>query len=208
MKVIPLILILASSQFCFAGGETNILAQSEWSEPVTSVQGQTLRARLMITQGHSPAHAGPWPETMVYLELQNVTGSAGLPMQIYFDPGRGLRCKLLDAKGNAPPVVGGGGSGGGAGPCWITLPYDASVRLRANMYGYGKQVGAGLLIQMSPPTMQRWNLRAGDTNVYFMTGIFTATLPTNHVAKNFAEKRSIWNGTLELPKMRVSVPRA
>jgi hypothetical protein len=108
-----------------------------------------------------------------YLELQNVSGAVGAPMQIYFDPGRGLQCEVLDSHGKPPPLVGGAGSGGSAGTCWITLPYGSTIRLRASMVGYGKKPGDGLLIQLSPPSMQRWDIQSGDTNAYFMSGTFT-----------------------------------
>jgi len=207
MRAITPLLLLAGCQFCFADGDTNIIAMSDWSKPVGTFHGQTLRGRMLIAQEHSPAHAGPWPETEFYLELQNVSGAAGAPMQFYFDPGRGLHCELLDANGRPPPPVGMGGSGGGAGACWITLPYDSTIRLRANMYGYGLKPGDGLLLVLSPPTMQSWTIRASDTNVYFISGTFTVTTPTNHVAKDFDDARTIWSGTLEFPKMKISVPK-
>jgi hypothetical protein len=207
MKVIASLLFLTTGHFCLAGSDTNIIATSEWSKPVSTNYEQTLRCRMLIAQGHSPAHAGTAPETEVYLELQNVSGAAGAPMKIYFDPGRGLRCEVLDANGKPPPLVGGGGSGGGAGACWITLPYDSTIRLRANMFGYGRKEGDGLLIQMSPPNMQRWDIQASDANVYFMSGTFTVTTPPNHIAKDFDETRSIWSGTLELPKMKLPVSK-
>lgn len=206
MRAFAALLVLAACQLCMAGGDTNIIAISDWSKAVSTSYGQTLRGRLLIAQEHSPAHAGPWLETGVYLELQNISSAVGAPMQIYFDPGRGLRCEVSDANGKAPPLAGGFGSGGGAGACWISLPYDSTIRLRANMYGHGRKERDGLLIQMSPPNMQRWEIQARDTNVYFMSGTFTVTVPANHVAKNFDETRSIWSGSLELPKMKISVP--
>jgi hypothetical protein len=207
MKAITLFLFLAACQFCFAGGDTNIVAMSDWSKPVGTFYGATLRARMLIAQEHSPAHAGPWPETEFYLDFQNVTGAAGAPVQFYFDPGLGLHCDMLDANGKPPPRVGMGGSGGGAGACWITLPYDSTIRLRANMYGYGLKPEDGFMLVLSPPTMQSWTIQPGDTNVYFMSGRFTVTTPTNHVAKDFDDARTIWSGTLELPKMKISVPK-
>jgi hypothetical protein len=190
-----------------SGGDTNIIAVSDWSKPVGTSNGQTLRGRMSIVQENSPAHAGPFPETELYLELQNVSGAAGAPMQIYFDPGNGLHCELLDANGKPPPQAAGRGSGGGPGACWITLPYDSTIRLRANMYGYGKQKGDGLLLVLSPPAMQYWNIQAGDTNVYYMSGTFTVTPPTNHVAKDIDAVRSQWSGILKLPKMKISVKK-
>ena len=97
MKAITFFLLLAACQFCFAGGDTNIIAMSDWSGPVGTSNGQTLRGRMMIAQEKSPASTGR-PETEFYLELQNVSGAVGPPMQFYFDP-YGLRCEMLDANG-------------------------------------------------------------------------------------------------------------
>lgn len=205
MRTIATSLFVALCQFCFAGGDTNIVAISDWSKPVGTQYGATLRARMLIAQEHSPAHAGPWPETEFYLEFQNVTGAAGAPLQFYFDPAR-LRCEMLDANGKPPPPDGFGGSGGGAGPSWITLPYDSTIRLRANMYGYGVKPEDGFLLVLMP-TMQAWSIRPGNTNVYFLSGTFTVTTPTNRVTKDFDEARKIWSGTLALPKMKISVPK-
>jgi hypothetical protein len=207
MKAVVTFFVFAACQFCFAGGDTNIIAMSDWSKPVGTIHGHSLRARMIIAQEHSPGHAGPWPETEFYLELQNVSVAIFSPTRIYFDPGRGLRCEVLDANGKPPPQVGGGGSGGGAGACWITLPYDSTIRLRANMYGYGKKEGDGLLIQMSPPAMQRWDIQAGDTNVYFLSGTFSVAPPTNDIPKDFEVARAVWSGTLDLPKMKIAIQK-
>lgn len=162
---------------------------------------------MLIAQEHSPAHAGPWPETELYLELQNVSGAVGPPMRIYFDPGRGLRCELLNSLGKSLPERGTPGSGGGAGACWIILPYDSTIRLRANAYGYGMKPGDGFSLRLSPPGSQDWAIRAGDTNTYFLSSSFTVTPPTNHITQDFDEARTIWNGTLELPKMKIEIPK-
>ncbi len=205
MKAITLFVLLTMSRFCFAGGDSNVIAVSDWSKPVSSANGQSLRGRMFIAQEHSPANSGPWPETELYLELKNVTGAVGPPMQIYFDPGNGLHCEMVDANGKPPPARPGGGSGGGAGACWVTLPYDSTIRLRANMYGYGRQIGDGLLLVLSPPARGHWNIQAGDTNTYFLSGTFAATAPTNHVAQDFDATRVEWQGTLELPRMKISL---
>jgi hypothetical protein len=75
------------------------------------------------------------------------------------------------------------------------------------MYGYGKPKGDGLLIQMSPPAMQHWEIRPGDTNAYYLSGTFTVTPPTNHIASDFEAARAVWSGTLELPKTKISIPK-
>lgn len=204
MKAITLLLFTAASQFSYADEGASIIAISDWSKPMGA--RMSLRARMIITQEHSPAHAGPQKETAFYLEFQNVTGAVGAPLQFYFEPGA-LRCELLDADGKPLPPEGVTGSGGGAGSCWITLPNDSTIRLRANMYGYGLKPENGFMLVMAPPNMQSWIIRPGDSKSYFMSGTITVTTPTNHVPKDGDDARTIWSGTLELPKMKLSIPK-
>jgi hypothetical protein len=68
------------------------------------------------------------------------------------------------------------------------------------MYGYGLKPEDGFMLVLSPPAMQAWTIRPGDTDVYFMSGTFMATPPTNHVAGVSDDQRTIWSGTLALPK--------
>ena len=75
------------------------------------------------------------------------------------------------------------------------------------MYGYGRGKGDGLLIQMSPPSRQRWEIQAGDTNVYFLSGTCTGQPPTNSVAQDFAAARAVWSGTLDVPPMQISAQK-
>ncbi len=207
MNAIASLLFLAVCQFSYAGEDTNVVALSDWSQPVRAAYGATLRARMIISLEKSPANAGTHKETAFYLEFQNVTGATGSPLQFYFDPGRALSCELLDADGKPPPAEAMAGSGGGAGPCWITLPYDSTIRLRANMYGYGLKPEDGFMLVMSPPNRKAWIIRPGNTKTYFMSGTFTVSTPKNHVTKDFDDARTIWTGTLELPKMKLSPPK-
>jgi len=202
MKTITLFLLLAACQLSFAGGDTNIIAMSDWSKPVGTSLGQTLRGRMILAQGYSGGFRGPWPATEFYLELQNV--SEGSPtMTFYFDPA-GLHCQMVDSNGKPPPPQGGGGSGGGAGACSITLPRDGTIRLRVGMYGYGRPPGDGLRLALDPPS-QWWEILPGNTNDYFLSGTFSVAPHTNSVARDFETERAIWSGTLDLPKMRVWV---
>jgi hypothetical protein len=158
---------------------------------------------MIVAYGRGAAFGGPWPETQVYLEFENVSGPIGSPTQFYFDPFKGLQCELKDA-GDKPVSTGGGGSGGGAGASWITLPYDSTIRLRANMFGYGSKPGQGLNLTL---WSQAWQIRAGDTSVYYLSGTFTVTTPTNFLLKDSETTSPVWTGTLELPKIKISVPK-
>jgi hypothetical protein len=206
MKTIPFVMLLVACQLCFAGGETNIIAESDWSAPVSTSNGDSLRVRMIVAQGRSAAFAGPWPETQFYLEFQNVSGASSASTQFYFNPSQQLHCTLLDANGKPPPTVGGGGSGGGASAAWITLPYDSTIRLRANMFGYGNKPREGLLLTLWPPA-QDWTIQSGDTNTYYLSGKLRIATPTNFVPKDHEVQKPVWSGTFELPKMRISVQK-
>jgi len=206
MKALTAFLLLITCQIFSSADETKIVATSEWSKSVETKYNQSLRGRMLLGYGHSPAHAGAVPETQFYIELQNVSTAIGAPMRIYFDAGRGFECELTDSNGKAVPEVGGAGSGGGPGPEWITLPYDSTIRLRASMYGYGAIPADGLALVMPPPSLKRWSIRPGAANACFLSGKLTINTPTDYVPKNFDESRAVWSGTLELPKMKIEVP--
>jgi hypothetical protein len=199
------IFLFLTSLLCRAVSDTHILAMSDWSEAVSTPQGQSLRARMILGQGHSAGHAGPWPETQFYLELQNVSGANRSPIEAYFDPAHGLKCELRDANGKSPSQAG-GGSGGGPAATWITLPHDSTIRLRANMYGYGRKPEDGLLLCLWTPD-QYWNISAGDTNIYYLSGTFAVTSPANLARKDPENAGAPWTGTLRLPQMKIELPK-
>src|SRR6185369_15334102 len=100
MRAIAAFLLLAVCQLCFASGDTNIIAMSDWSQPVATMHGHSLRVRMIVAYGRGPAFAGPWDETQFYLEFQNVSGAIFSSTKFYFDPSSGLRCVMKDANGN------------------------------------------------------------------------------------------------------------
>lgn len=197
MRAILLLIVLAAWRFSSEAEDTNTIAVSGWSKPVGTFHGHTLRARFVLAHVYSPAFGGPFPETALYLEFKNVSGAIGSPTRIHFDPWQ-LRCELRDANGRAK-TVGGAGSGSGPGACWLTLPYDSSIRVRANMYAYGAPRGDGLLLQLFNGG---WVISKGDTNDYFLSGSFTVAPLTNNIS-DFEVTRSIWSGTLELPETTI-----
>jgi len=196
------------SHFCFAGADTNIIAVSDWSKSVSTGYGQSLRGRMLIAEEQPPGHASP--ETELFLELENVSDPVAGPMQVYVDPANGLHCGMLDAYGKPPTTlkVSGGMRGDGGGyrvPVnWITLPYDSTIRLRANGT-FSWRRGDGLLLMLDPFSDQHWEIGSGDTNTYFLYGTFTVTPPTNQVQPDATGSRAQWQGTLDLPKMKISL---
>jgi hypothetical protein len=200
-----LFLVLASCQAGFGkDDETNVIAIGEWSHPSAGEQqsaaSAALRGRLLIRQGHSPAYTGVLPETQVYLEVQNVSESTGGPLSLYFDPRNGLRAEMLDINGKPAPEVGGGGNGGFPSACWITLPYDSTLRLRVSWYGHGTSSRDGLKI----PLFNELAIGVGDTNQCYLTATFTSTPPTNHTT---TPGESIWQGRLVFPPVKVTALR-
>jgi hypothetical protein len=162
------------------------VAVGDWSEA-----GDNLRGRLLIVQGH-PRGEGRIRETAVYVELQNVSDAAGGPINVYFD--NRLTCELRDAADKVVPPVPQAGSGGRPAPTWVPLPYDSSIRLRANPYGFGRPKSDGFLI---PFAGNSWLIAAGDTGEYYLSGTLTVTPPDGHRGER------AWHGTLTFPKMLI-----
>jgi hypothetical protein len=208
MKIITLFIILAACQLCFADGDTNIIAMSDWSKPVSYIEagqqyGSIIRGRLIIQKGgYSPRYGGPTPEIAVYVELQNVSRDS---CELFFDDVQGLRCEFTKADGIIynPTRGGGNGYGNGGGPVttrsWVILPEDSCIRLRANKGGVLNDQYFGISLYSA-----QWYIRAGDTNDYYLSGTLTASSPTNHV---MSPNTKVWQGTLTFPKIKISYPR-
>jgi hypothetical protein len=200
---LPNLLVLAASLTAASASDTNVIAISGWSEPVPQARADmvdcgSVRGRLLILYADSANHASRHPETQVYLELQNVGKAVHHPLDIYFDPRGSLQREMRDAHDRIVTRGGGPGSGIFPAPCWVTLPCDASIRLRASWYGYGMPRNQGLMI----PLFQNVFIRPGDTNEYSLTVTFTATLPpTNHVS---SPENCVWQGKLTLPPLKLS----
>jgi hypothetical protein len=137
-KAIALFLLLASCQFCFGQTDTNAIATGDWSKPVIASRGYTLRGRLLIYEGEGQYPSGVWAHRRVYLELQQVTKS-GLrqPIEVYFDLHHSLHFEMRDSSDKPTRLAGLGTAGPFPRPYWIVLPYDSTVRLRADAYTLG-----------------------------------------------------------------------
>jgi len=167
-----------------------MVAVGDWSEPVDG-----LRGRLIVAQGRA-LDDGKARESLIYLEVQNVAETG--ERSFTFDPD-GLKCELLDAKGKAvpksPPF---GAAGGRPGKTAVTLPFDSTLRLRANPYGFFR--ADDLLVPFSTAV---WLIKAGDTADYYLAGTFTVP----PVDRNGPGKAP-WSGELKLPKAKLIRPAA
>lgn len=208
MKAILSCFTFAACQLCFAAGDTNIIAMSEWSKPVSlrndQHHDQHIRGRLLIMHGMEPAYGGP-PTTngaMTFIELQNVTGACCDGIDVYFDV-KELHCKLSDNAGKAVPIS--GGTWGGRGPfapCWVRLPYNSTIRLFVN----GGTMEP-LSVYPSGEPWAHWSIAGNDTNTYFLTGtlnLFTHTNLSLSPAFREMDYKQGWMATLEFPKLRIT----
>ncbi len=187
---------------------TNIIAESDWSEPVRSGP-HVLRARMLL----SHIHVSPYTATGLYLDLWNV-GPGSTPMQIYFDPVNSIHCEFMDATGKPAPKLGGGGSvGPHTNVYWITLPYGSTTRLQVNIPTKSLNLsddrkgedGLSVMLPFADSSdffSSSFGINPGDTNVYYLSGTFTVSSPTT---MNDASRSpgSEWTGTLQLPRMKV-----
>ena len=190
------LLLFALAQCGFGATNLSTIAISDWSSAVgtTSPGGGSLRARLLIYEEYSPGNGGKAPETLIYVDLENV----GLrDLKVYCDFQTGLQCELRDAKNRPPPLAGSGGDGGFPAPHWITLPRDSSARLRASWFGYGMAKQEGLKL----PFFNALILKAENTNQYSLSCTFTVAPPTNSFDPS---DLSIWTGTLKFPEIKLS----
>jgi hypothetical protein len=182
MKTIVFFFLFATTVCCYAIEDANIIAAGDWSTPVSgfsdkgSIRGAhrpTLRGRLLLCESpknHSPA---------IYLELQDCANVWGVA-EIYCDMNAGGGCRLesRDAAGLPILLQTSCFSGGTPGVSWITLPCDATVRLRVSAYA---------------------TFSYASTNDYFVAGIFTVDPPANHTGLD------VFQGTIHLPPMKILV---
>jgi hypothetical protein len=113
-----------------------IIAAGDWSQPAM-YQGCALRGRLLLCEKKG--------QTVVYVEIQDASESVG-ELRLFCDMGPhdfrpeykgGLRCELRDK--DQKPVATMPFEFGGWTPksMWVTLPADATIRLRAMPFGVG-----------------------------------------------------------------------
>jgi len=196
MKPFALLLMLASCRCCLAAEEHKTIAISDWSESVYS-HDRSLRARVLVLEGRSRAYAGPDAEVLVYVEIENTNGAWGEPLNVYFDAANGLNFEVLDADDQPVPRTPTGGSGGDVGACWIAIPYDSSVRLRANPGGWGRGKAKDLVLPLRPLQGQFWQLPP-DVD-YYLTGSLRISPPTDDDIEHIED----WRGELTFPKTRI-----
>jgi len=163
-------------------------------------KGGALRARMLLAHQYQ----SPFSETILYLELQSAMNGA-LPSKST-RPLDGLRWKLVDSHGNPARGVEAATVRELPHALLITLPWDATVRLHASTYGVAQVLGSLPVDKGDFLELSEWSIPAGDTNNYYLSGTLTITAPTNQVVPP-PGKASVFQGTLELPKMKISLQK-
>ena len=200
MKTIALFLLLASLACGFGQTETNLLATGDWSTAVSDNDGHNLRGRLLVYD-----EQGALNHARIYLELQHVFKGPGWwsnPLEIYFDIGGSddLHFDMRDEFDQPIPQFPVAIRGPAPSPCWVTLPCDSIMRLRADTYTLGQSAkpdGLQILVRGGC-----WLIRPNATNDFFLSGTFTPS--TEHPS---ALKYPLWRGTLKLPKVKIPVKK-
>ena len=179
-----------------------VIASGEWSKSVVdegryAVQGRLILCEKLVSHDRR--------EVVLYVELRDATSSVGRSMRLYCDMGRtdfrpenrsGLQCELKDRSHRA--VESAAIAFGGAVPLsqWVTLPSDATIRLRASPFGIHHSQGMAI----SPHLGTVWVIGDDDSNEYTLSGMFAIIPPKNSVSPS---DDHVWTGTIDLPPVRI-----
>lgn len=210
MKFTALSFLFLICLSCFAD-DTNMIAASDWSEPVGLRNMETghdhdIRGRLLIVAGNEPAYGGPKTDNaaMMFVELQNVTHAAGEDVDVCFDDKAKLICSVTDENGkNIPEQIGGGSRIMRIAPHWVTLPYNSTIRIFVES---GSR--SPLSVNSYGETWKHWSIPMNGTNTYYLSGTLEICTRTNDMAirmPSYYEKNC--KKKLNFPKVKISVPK-
>jgi hypothetical protein len=159
-------------------------ATGEWSKEVNGVQG-----RLIVSEDPMVNGTRMFP---IYLELRNVSDVIN-PIEIYYT-GDSTKGTVVNKHGKEVPTGAYVTSTIDPTPFWITLPYDSLLRFRLSMTGYGVPKNGGALLGLNDGP---WIIKPDSNAPYFLQATFAA------VAKKDSGKYRQWQGTLNLPKVKI-----
>jgi hypothetical protein len=186
-----------------AADPPKVIATGDWSKPVADTRGYAVRGRLVLCEKVVSADRR---EVAVCIELQDAKESVGgESMRLVCDLGRsdfrpeykpGLRCELRDK--DKRPVKTSPFAFSGAVPKseWVTLPSEATIRLRASPFG----IHRAKAMAIAPDLGCLWVIGDDDTNEYFLSGRFTVDPAADRVPTG---EGHVWRGTIELPAVRI-----
>lgn len=164
--------------------DPDVIAAGDWSEVVDGISG-----RLILKDDIERK------QTVPYLELRYT--KAGTPKHIYLDVQQ-VKWELLDSHDKPVPrrSIGGGYSGPGPKkPAWVMLNFDCTLRTRLTEAGHGFPTAA---LNVNDPRSV-WGIKPGETGDYSLRATFSTDPPKDSGQGN------IWNGTLQLPAMKITM---
>jgi hypothetical protein len=199
MKTVSLLLLLAASQLSFGQNATNVIAIGDWSAPVTHIFW-SLRGRLLI-YGAAEGQEHNWPHGRIYMELQNVRLAGGPPLEFYFDSDKScLQFEMRDGHDKLIPLVHGAYWGPVPAPFTITLPPESTIRMPVDFENQSSTKPNGLVLSIGAG--RYWTIWTDSTNDYYLSAAFSPS--TNHPS---ALNYPIWQGTLQLPRVKIPVEK-
>ena len=178
-----------------------VIATGDWSKPVTDSRGRAVRGRLVLCE---KVVGDDRREVAVYVELQDASDSIGETVQLFCDLGRtdfrpeykgGLRCELRDKDKRPVKPAPFAFSGGVPQSEWVTLPSDATIRLRASPFGIHRPKAMAI----APDLGSLWVIGDDDANEYFLSGTFTVDPAADRKPPG---EGHVWRGTIDLPAVR------
>ena len=196
-----LALLLATSALA-ADGPT-VIALSDWSKPVADKDGYALRARLVLCE---KVVSDDRREVAVYIELQDASESIRPDLQLWCEVNKtdhrpeykpGLRCVMTDANGNVIESKGFPFGGGVPRNQWVSLPSDATIRLRTTPFGIHRP-GA---LAICPDLGGMLVIPDDDKTEYRLSGTFTIDPAADN--KPPSDDLHVWRGTLTFPPMQI-----
>jgi hypothetical protein len=208
-----IVLFLVLNQFALALEPPKVVAAAEWSKAVTDTDGYALRARLVLCErdvivgGRADFPRQQQHEMITYLELQDAGERVAQSMRIFCDLGKsdfrpeykgGLHCELLD-KDNRKVAPSAFPFGGGVPLSqWVTLPPDATLRLRCSPFAGSRADG----FNVAPGLGMHWTIATNDPKEYTLAGSFTVEPGDDQLIVN--QPDHIWRGTITLSPVKIS----
>ena len=193
----PALIVVLCCHWCFAiQPDPGVIGVGDWSEPVNDGDG-ALRGRLVVCNDRA---AGTSNHARIYLELEHVAGGSTLEV-CHAIGSTALNMELRDGDDQLVPPTPIAIRGFSPQPYWITLPCDATVRVRGDLYHMSvtpKPDGLQLMLECG-----YWLIPTNAAGDFYLSGTFTP--PADHPSPL---KYHIWQGTLKLPKVKIPPPKA
>jgi hypothetical protein len=208
-RVMVVVLFLSSAAFGHADQAARVIATGDWSKAVKDNADYALRGRLVLGERRIVVGGRERYEIITYIELQDASEASGRSMRVFCDLGKtdfrpennsGLKFELLDKDNHPVSSPHYAFSGGAPSSQWITLPADATIRLRTSPFGVTDATG----LAIAPDMSNLWVLQSHDSTEYSLEATFTVDLSKIVGPENTSTNDHVWHGTIMLPPLRVS----